>query len=87
MHSSPPHPGVRVSVASLARCSGGSGSRLLSVAALEAEGVPALLEAHASGQLQRRHRFLSAAADDLRVVRPCALIPEEPSTSCYHTNC
>ena len=40
----------------------------LSVAALEAEGVPLLLEAAASGQLQQRHRFLTAAAADLRVV-------------------
>ena len=40
----------------------------LSVAALEAEGVPALLEAAASGQLQQRYRFISAAATDLRVV-------------------
>ena len=48
---------------------GGGGRRLRSVAELEAEGVPAVLEAHAAGDLLRRHRFLLAAAADLRVVR------------------
>ena len=47
----------------------GPSARAVSVAELEAEGVPAVLAAHASGELQRRHRFLFAAAPYLRVVR------------------
>ena len=52
-----------------------------SVAELEAEGVPAVLAAHASGELQRRHRFLLAAAPHLRVVcrsRQCCMFKSCP---------
>ena len=56
----------------IVRSGGGEGAPTpwaASVAELEAEGVPAVLAAHASGELQRRHRFLLAAAPHLRVVR------------------
>ncbi len=41
------------------------------VAELEREGAAAVVALEAAGQLHRRHRFIYAAAPDLRVALPC----------------
>jgi hypothetical protein len=67
--SSPAPTATSVSAATPTTCSRRGGTSAWGMAAVEAAGARMLPEADARGELALRHRFLYAAAGDLRVVR------------------